>query len=150
MNNMKTVGRLRAAAAAATILCAIALAAGTVSVAARPDAQTCPNLPSAQLVGQPLGLFKSHGDIGPVQLPGRAVYDSQKQEYLVEGTGANMWFGTDEFHFVWKRLKGDFILSARVQFIGRASWPTGRPAGWPAQPSTPAHLTPLPSSTATG
>ena len=132
MNNMKTVGKLRAAAAAAMILCAIALAASTVLVAARPDARTCPNLPSAQLVGQPLGLFKSHGDIGPVELPGRAVYDPQKQEYLVEGAGANMWFGTDEFYFVWKRLKGDFILSARVEFIGKGVM-AHRKTGWMAR-----------------
>lgn len=132
MNKMKTFGRMRAAAAAAMIICAIALAAGTVLVAARPDARTGPNFPSTQLVDQPLGLFESHGDIGPVELPGRTVYDPQKQEYLVEGAGVNMWFGTDEFHFVWKRLKGDFILSARVEFIGKGVM-AHRKAGWMAR-----------------
>src|SRR6266478_8763398 len=34
------------------------------------------------------------------------------------GSGANMWFDHDEFHFVWKRMKGDFILTTRAQFIG--------------------------------
>lgn len=119
MNKMKTVGILRAATLAVIIICAIALAADTVLIAARPGARTGPVRPSPQLLGQPLGLFESHGDVGPVERPGRAVYDPQKQEYLIEGAGANMWFSADEFQFVWKRLKGDFILSARVEFIGK-------------------------------
>ena len=30
-----------------------------------------------------------------------------------------MWERRDEFHFAWKRLKGDFILQARVKLIGK-------------------------------
>jgi TolB protein len=30
-----------------------------------------------------------------------------------------MWFGSDEFHFAWKKVKGDFILQARVEFLGK-------------------------------
>jgi len=132
MNKMKTVGILRAAAPAVIMICAIALAADTVLIAARPDARTGPVRPSTQLLGQPLGLFESHGDVGSVARPGRAVYDPQKQEYLIEGAGANMWFGTDEFQFVWKRLKGDFILSARVEFIGKGVV-AHRKIGWMAR-----------------
>jgi TolB protein len=66
-----------------------------------------------------LGIFESQGDIGKVNKPGSATYDSGKQEYAIEGSGANMWFGQDEFHFVWKRMKGNFILTSRVQFIGK-------------------------------
>jgi Tol biopolymer transport system component/regulation of enolase protein 1 (concanavalin A-like superfamily) len=29
-----------------------------------------------------------------------------------------MWFVSDEGHFLWKRLRGDFIVSSRVEFIG--------------------------------
>jgi TolB protein len=35
----------------------------------------------------------------------------------------------DEFHFVWKRMKGDFILTARAGFIGRGVDPH-RKIGW--------------------
>ena len=40
-----------------------------------------------------------------------------------------MWLGADEFHLVWKRLKGNFILSARAQFIGKGVEPH-RKIGW--------------------
>jgi TolB protein len=66
-----------------------------------------------------VGLFDEHGDIGSVKIPGSAVYDATAQEYTVRASGANMWFGTDEFHFVWKKLAGDFILQAKVEFLGK-------------------------------
>ena len=30
-----------------------------------------------------------------------------------------MWGPRDEFHFAWKRMKGDFILQARVELVGQ-------------------------------
>jgi hypothetical protein len=51
-----------------------------------------------------LGIFESQNDIGKVNKPGSATYDAEKQEYTIEGSGANMWFDHDEFHFVWKRV----------------------------------------------
>jgi TolB protein len=65
-----------------------------------------------------LGIFERQNDIGKVNKPGSATYDAEKQEYTIKGSGANMWFDHDEFHFVWKRMRGDFILTTRVQFIG--------------------------------
>ena len=76
-----------------------------------------------------LGIFESQSDIGKVNKPGSATYDSEKQEYAIQGSGANMWFGQDEFHFVWKRIKGNFILTARVQFIGKGV-EAHRKIGW--------------------
>lgn len=77
----------------------------------------------------PLGVFDGHGDIGPVDLPGSALYDTQKQDYVIAGSGLNMWFASDEGHFLWKRLKGDFILSARVEFVGGGA-AAHRKIGW--------------------
>ena len=34
-----------------------------------------------------------------------------------------MWFGRDEFHFAWKKVRGDFILQARVEFLGQGRGP---------------------------
>jgi hypothetical protein len=65
-----------------------------------------------------LGIFDRQDDIGKVRNPGSATYDSEKQEYTIQGSGSNMWADHDEFHFVWKRLKGNFILTTRAQFIG--------------------------------
>ena len=45
-----------------------------------------------------------------------------------------MWAQRDEFHFVWKRMTVDFILQARVQFLGQGVEPH-RKAGWMIRPS---------------
>lgn len=76
-----------------------------------------------------LGQFDNHGDVGRLERPGSVRYVAERQEYVVEGSGANMWFDRDEFHFVWKRIRGDFILRARVRFLGRGVEPH-RKAGW--------------------
>jgi Tol biopolymer transport system component len=34
-----------------------------------------------------------------------------------------MWDGRDEFHFVWRRLKGNFILTTHAAFIGKGVEP---------------------------
>lgn len=66
----------------------------------------------------PVGAFDQHGDIGPVKIPGSASYDPATEEYRLQASGANMWLGKDEFHFAWKKLKGDFIIQAKVEFVG--------------------------------
>ena len=66
-----------------------------------------------------VGLFDEHGDIGGVKIPGSAVYDATAQAYTIRASGANMWSGTDEFHFVWKKITGDFILQAKAEFLGQ-------------------------------
>src|SRR5258706_11212523 len=68
---------------------------------------------------KPLGLFEGQSDVGKVNQPGSVVYDDDKEEYTVAGSGTNMWADHDEFHFVWKRMKGNFILTARTAFIGK-------------------------------
>ena len=76
-----------------------------------------------------LGIFERQNDIGKVNKPGSATYDAETQEYTIQGSGANMWFDHDEFHFVWKRIKGDFILTTRAQFIGKGV-EAHRKIGW--------------------
>ena len=76
-----------------------------------------------------LGIFERHNDIGQVNKPGSATYDAEKQEYTIKGSGANMWADQDEFHFVWKRMKGDFMLTTRAQFIGEGV-EAHRKIGW--------------------
>jgi TolB protein len=65
-----------------------------------------------------LGIFEGQDDIGKVNKPGSATYDAEKQEYTIKGSGANMWFDHDEFHFEWRRIRGNFILTTRAQFVG--------------------------------
>ena len=59
---------------------------------------------------KPLGLFEGQADVGQIKNPGSTTYDAEKQEYTITGSGTNMWFDRDEFHFVWKRMTGNFIL----------------------------------------
>jgi len=82
----------------------------------------------------PLGEFESHGDIGSPKLAGSAAYDPAGQEYTLSGAGTNMWFTTDQFHFLWRKMKGDFILRARLEFVGKGAV-AHRKAGWMARPS---------------
>ena len=66
-----------------------------------------------------IGHFEAHGDIGSPQIAGSAAYNAVSQEYSVSASGVNMWTTKDEFHFVWKKMKGDFILQARVELLGQ-------------------------------
>src|SRR3989442_654714 len=84
---------------------------------------------SSQAQQQSYGLFDGQADVGQVKNPGSATYDAARQEYTITGSGTNMWLGADEFHLVWKRMKGNFILSARAQFIGKGVEPH-RKIGW--------------------
>lgn len=65
------------------------------------------------------GIFDGHGDIGTDVKPGSAVYNASTGVYEVSGAGYNIWLDHDEFHFLWKRMKGDFILYARGEFVGK-------------------------------
>lgn len=78
---------------------------------------------------QPIGLFENHSDVGAVQHAGSASYDAAVQRYTIAGSGANIWFGQDQFQFLWKRMAGDFILQARGAFIGKGADPH-RKWGW--------------------
>lgn len=64
------------------------------------------------------GIFEGQNDIGSTQKPGFAEYHIENQIYLVGGGGENMWFTNDAFHFVWKKMEGDFAFEARVDFVG--------------------------------
>jgi len=68
---------------------------------------------------QKIGVFEGQTDVGNVLHKGNAVYNSGTDEYVVSGSGSNIWFSNDQFHFVWKKMEGDFILRARGKFLGK-------------------------------
>jgi len=84
-----------------------------------------PDLSSPQRL---LGPFEAQTDIGGAK-PGSAKYDELTGEFTIEGSGGNMWADRDEFHYVWKRLTGNFILTARLQFAGKGV-ENHRKIGW--------------------
>ena len=77
----------------------------------------------------PIGIFDSHADVGTVRHAGSASYNPSLQSYVIAGSGQNMWAARDDFHYVWKRLSGNFILSTRAHFIGRGV-EAHRKIGW--------------------
>jgi TolB protein len=77
----------------------------------------------------PLGIFDYQSDIGQVKHPGSTHYDPAEQQYIIAGSGTNIWMGNDEFHFVWKKMKGDFLLRTNAGFIGKGVDPH-RKWGW--------------------
>lgn len=87
-----------------------------------------------------IGIFESSTDVGRITRPGSVRYDPETQTYLVEGSGQNMWADHDDFHVVWKRMRGDFILRARAEFQGKGAHPH-RKLGWivrsELEPSSP-------------
>lgn len=76
-------------------------------------------LMSAKTFSQKPGIFEGQTDVGKVLHAGSAVYDKSEDEYLVSGSGTNIWFSADAFHFAWKKMKGNFILRARGKFLGK-------------------------------
>jgi len=81
---------------------------------------------------QKIGIFDGHGDVGTEVKPGDAKFDPKTQQYEVSGAGYNIWGDHDEFHFLWKKVKGDFIVYARGEFVGKE--PTNhRKFGWMAR-----------------
>lgn len=90
----------------------------------------CFSLPACLYGQEPsLGLFDGHTDVGEVKTTGTVAYDQAGQVYTITGSGDNMWFDRDAFHLVWKRMSGDFILRARVAFVGEGV-DLHRKAGW--------------------
>ena len=70
-----------------------------------------------------LGIFEDHCDVGEVLHKGSTTFDAATQTYTVTGNGENMWFGKDAFQFAWKKMEGDFSLTADVSFIGTSKEP---------------------------
>ncbi len=83
---------------------------------------------------EPIGQFAESGDVGAPALAGSVAYDDLRQEYRLVASGSNMWGERDEFHFAWNRLEGDFIVRARVEFLGQGV-DLHRKLGWIARAS---------------
>lgn len=88
-------------------------------------------LSSLPLLSQttPLGEFTGHSDVGAPKISGTATYNAVNQEYMITASGSNMWAQRDEFHFVSKKMNGDFILQAQIELIGKGVDPH-RKLGW--------------------
>lgn len=77
---------------------------------------------------KPVGIFQNHADVGNTR-PGNAHYNTESQEYTIEGSGNNIWFNHDGFHYAYTELTGDFIVRCNAAFIGKGIDPH-RKLGW--------------------
>jgi TolB protein len=73
---------------------------------------------AARAAAPSLGIFQDHQDVGTVLHPGSVEYDPAQQTYTISGSGANMWFGEDDFHYLWTKVSGDVSLAADISFVG--------------------------------
>jgi TolB protein len=68
--------------------------------------------------GGPLGDFEAHGDIGSPKIGGYSTWNAASQVYTLSAGGVNIWAKRDEFQFAYRRMKGDFIVQAQIEFQG--------------------------------
>src|ERR1044072_9336473 len=76
-------------------------------------------LASASPNGGPLGDFEAHADVGSPKIAGYATYNPATQVYTLSAGGVNIWARRDEFQFAYRKMKGDFIVQALVEFQGQ-------------------------------
>ena len=81
-----------------------------------------------------IGTFDQESDVGKVSHAGSTAYDARREAYFIAGSGQNMWGDHDDFHFVWTRLTGNFLLSTRARFQG-AGVEEHRKLGWTIRPT---------------
>jgi hypothetical protein len=97
-----------------------------------------------------IGLFEGRTDVGTIIHTGSVTYDPASQTYALEGSGSNMWFGNDEFSFLWRRLQGISFFPQGSVSQEKESKPTGNSAGLSAQASDPPPDMLTPQYTETG
>ncbi len=76
-----------------------------------------------------IGVFQKNQDIGAPKLAGASAFDSKTDEYRLKGSGYNIWFERDEFQYLFKKLSGDFTVTADFEFVGAGKDPH-RKVGW--------------------
>ena len=76
-----------------------------------------------------IGVFRQSLDVGKPKMTGSAQFDKKTKEYTLKGAGYNIWFARDEFQFLCKEVKGDFVVTADFEFVGTGTDPH-RKVGW--------------------
>ncbi|GAA4306970.1 biopolymer transporter TolR [Compostibacter hankyongensis] len=74
------------------------------------------------------GIFIGEADIGPTARPGSSGHAPQGGSYTVKGPLSAATGNQPAFHFLYRKIKGDFILYARIAANGNGA--PQRSAGW--------------------
>ena len=64
-----------------------------------------------------LGSFTHSDDVGAPPIKGAAQFDAATGDYKITGSGSDIWGKSDQFHFVWREMSGDFEVSATAKFL---------------------------------
>jgi len=67
-------------------------------------------------------LFANSMGIGDCALTGSWEY-KEENSFEISGSGDNIWFGQDQFHFASNETEGDLIMRAKIDFIGDGKHP---------------------------
>jgi TolB protein len=62
-----------------------------------------------------IGVFDVAQDVGSVGVKGSTTYDNATGDYTINGSGTNMYHLDDQFHFVYKKMVGNFVARARCK-----------------------------------
>lgn len=76
---------------------------------------------------RPIGMFTNHIDVGNIGgAPGSAEYDAGRNEYVVTGSGSDIWGSADGMHFAFMEVNGAFSFKVDEIFVevgnGDAEW----------------------------
>ncbi len=88
-----------------------------------------PNMKTKMVNVNTYGVFQHQVNVGEPTISGTVDYDTESQEYVLEGSGVNVWAKKDEFQYLYKSVQGDFILRTQLKFIGEGVDPH-RKIGW--------------------
>jgi len=61
-------------------------------------------------------IFDQSTGIGPSAAKGSAEYDAGSKSWRITGSGANMWATADDFYMTWRKMSGDFSLTADIDW----------------------------------
>ncbi len=75
------------------------------------------------------GNLEMAGDVGKPAIAGSHSFNAADQSYSITGAGYNIWFARDEFYYLYRPIKGDFLLTANFSFTGNEG-NTHRKTGW--------------------
>jgi TolB protein len=77
----------------------------------------------------PPGEFEGSTDVGKIELPGSAEFDKTTHAYRITGSGANIWGNSDAFHYAWRKVSGDLVMTTEIEWVGSGKQ-AHRKAGW--------------------
>jgi hypothetical protein len=70
----------------------------------------------AQSNAKSLGIFEGQSDVGKVNPAGQVSYSPSAGAYTISAAGWDLWSTEDGFHYVWKKLSGDFSMTSDIDF----------------------------------